>query len=148
MRNNTNSHHAPNRFLQKIQHTKSNSDIVLTINWTWCAGKSATVSRQILGHSLQAISLLIHSANAQVAAVPLASRIHEGVVFSNRDSKTLLDKLVMLLFSITQVWDRQVVLVADASRQWQGHGSSFEPGASSGDAGQIQCGGLYACAQA
>lgn len=35
-------------------------------------------------------------------------------MFSNRDSKTLLDNLVALLFSITCVWNRPVVLVADA----------------------------------
>jgi hypothetical protein len=68
----------------------------------------------IMGHSLQAISLLVHGPAGQVAAVPLTSRIHEGLVFSNRDARTLLDKLVALLFSITRVWDRQVVLVADA----------------------------------
>ena len=49
-----------------------------------------------------------------MAAVPLTSRIHEGLVFSNRDARTLLDKLVALLFSITRVWGRRVVLVADA----------------------------------
>jgi len=73
-----------------------------------------TKPEYIMGHSLQAISLLVHSAQGQVAAVPLVSRIHEGVVFSNRDSKTLLDKLVTLLFSIVRVWNRRVVLVADA----------------------------------
>ena len=73
-----------------------------------------TKPEYIMGHSLQAISLLVHSAGGQVAAVPLTSRIHEGLVFSNRDSKTLLDKLVVLLFSITCVWDRSVLLVADA----------------------------------
>jgi hypothetical protein len=35
-------------------------------------------------------------------------------VFSNRDKRTLLDKLVALLQSITRQWDRQVLLVADA----------------------------------
>ena len=75
---------------------------------------SNTKPEYIMGHSLQAISLLVHSAAGQVAAIPLTSRIHEGLVFSNRDSKTLLDKLVALLFSITLVWNRQVVLVADA----------------------------------
>ena len=35
-------------------------------------------------------------------------------MFSNRDSKTLLDKLVALLFSMTRVWNRSLVLVADA----------------------------------
>ena len=75
---------------------------------------SNTKPEYIMGHSLQAISLLVHCAGGQVAAVPLTSRIHEGVVFSNRDSKTLLDKLVALLFSIARVWNRPVVLVADA----------------------------------
>ena len=73
-----------------------------------------TKPEYIMGHSFQAISLLVHSAGGQVAAVPLTSRIHEGLVFSNRDSKTLLDKLVALLFSITRVWNKPVVLVADA----------------------------------
>ena len=73
-----------------------------------------TKPEYIMGHSLQAISLVVHSAGGQVAAVPLTSRIHEGLVFSNRDAKTLLDKLVALLFSITCVWNRPVLLVADA----------------------------------
>ncbi len=46
--------------------------------------------------------------------MPLTSRIHEGLVFSNRDARTLLDKLVALLFSIARAWDRKVLLVADA----------------------------------
>jgi len=32
-----------------------------------------------------------------VFALPLACRIHEGVVFSNRDRRTLLDKMVLLI---------------------------------------------------
>lgn len=75
---------------------------------------SNTKPEYIMGHSLQAISLLVRGPTGQVAAVPLTSRIHEGLVFSNRDTRTLLDKLVALLFSITRVWNRQVVLVADA----------------------------------
>ena len=73
-----------------------------------------TKPEYIMAHSFQAISLLVHSAGGQVAAVPLTSRIHEGLVFSNRDSKTLLDKLVALLLSITLIWNKPVVLVADA----------------------------------
>jgi len=73
-----------------------------------------TKPEYIMGHSFQAISLLVHCAGGQVAAVPLTSRIHEGLVFSNRDSKTLLDKLVALLLSITLIWNKPVVLVADA----------------------------------
>ena len=52
---------------------------------------SNTKPAYIMGHSLQAISLLVHSAGGQVAAIPLTSRIHEGLVFSSRDSKTLLN---------------------------------------------------------
>jgi len=75
---------------------------------------SNTKPEFIMGHSLQAISLLVHSPGGQVAAVPLTSRIHEGLVFSNRDARTLLDKLVALLLSIARGWGRRVLLVADA----------------------------------
>ena len=73
-----------------------------------------TKPEYIMGHSMQAISLLVHAAPGQVAAVPLVSRIHEGLVFSNRDSMTLLDKLVALLLSLTSVCKRKVLLIADA----------------------------------
>ena len=75
---------------------------------------SNTKPEYIMGHSLQAISLLVHSGGGQVAAVPLTSRIHEGLVFSNRDARTLLDKLVTLMFSVARAWERKVLLVADA----------------------------------
>jgi hypothetical protein len=57
----------------------------------------------IMGHSFQAISLLVQGASGHVAAVPLTPRIHEGLVNSNRDSRTLLDKLAVLLFSMANV---------------------------------------------
>jgi len=50
----------------------------------------------IMGHSLQAVSMLVHAAHS-VFAVPLAVRIHEGLVWSNRDRRTLLDKMLSLL---------------------------------------------------
>ena len=75
---------------------------------------SNTKPEYIMGHALQATSLLVHSGSARVGAVPLTSRIHEDLVFSNRDARTLLDKLVALLFSITRAGDRKVLLVADA----------------------------------
>jgi hypothetical protein len=58
--------------------------------------ESNTKPEYIMGHSFQAIALLV-SACRSVFAVPLASRIHEGIVFSNRDHRTLLDKMVTLL---------------------------------------------------
>jgi Transposase DDE domain len=75
---------------------------------------SNTKPEFIMGHSLQAVSLLVHSPGGQVAAIPLTSRIHEGLVFSNRDARSLLDKLVALLLSIARGWGRQVLLIADA----------------------------------
>jgi hypothetical protein len=53
----------------------------------------------IMGHSFQAIGLLV-SACKGVLAVPLSSRIHEGLVFSNRDKRTLLDKMVGSISSL------------------------------------------------
>lgn len=53
----------------------------------------------IFGHSCQAVGVIVRAASSFVA-VPLASRIHEGVVFSNRYHRSLLDKLVQLIFSL------------------------------------------------
>ena len=50
----------------------------------------------IMGHSIQAVSVLAGS-EAHARAVPLAARIHEGIVRSNRCTKTLLDKLTHLV---------------------------------------------------
>lgn len=55
-----------------------------------------TKPEYIMGHSLQAVSLLVQAAQS-VFAVPLAVRIHEGLVWSNRDRRTLLDKMLTLL---------------------------------------------------
>jgi len=68
----------------------------------------------IFGHSFQAIGLLVQAKQGQVSCVPLASRIHEGVVFSNRDHRTLLDKLATLFLSVAQHNDGPALLVADA----------------------------------
>jgi hypothetical protein len=65
----------------------------------------------IMGHSLQAVSLLVHAASS-LFAVPLAIRIHEGLVWSNRDRKTLLDKMIALL-GIVAI-DEPCYFVADA----------------------------------
>ena len=68
----------------------------------------------IAGHSCQAVALLVLGPLGQLFAVPLASRIHEGLVFSNRDRRSLLDKLVGLLAPVARWLDSAVVLVADA----------------------------------
>jgi len=72
---------------------------------------SSTKPEYIMGHSFQAVAVLVAAASS-VFAVPLASRIHEGVVLSNRDQRTLLDKMVLLLASLCI--DQPFYFVADA----------------------------------
>lgn len=68
----------------------------------------------IMGHSFQVVSLLVGSVGNAVCAVPLLSRIHEGVVLCNADRRTLLDKLVTLFAHLWPVFDGPLLLVADA----------------------------------
>jgi hypothetical protein len=68
----------------------------------------------IFGHSFQVVGLLAVGALGHICSVPLASRIHEGLVFSNRDKRSLLDKLAALFLSISHVLDEPVILIADA----------------------------------
>ena len=53
----------------------------------------------IFGHSCQAVAVLTQAVSS-IFALPLACRIHEGTVFSNRDHRTLLDKMILLLDSL------------------------------------------------
>jgi hypothetical protein len=63
------------------------------------SSESNTKPEYIFGHSCQAVAVLTQALSS-VFAVPLACRIHEGVVFSNRDKKTLLDKMIVLIDSL------------------------------------------------
>jgi hypothetical protein len=60
---------------------------------------SNTKPEYIFGHSCQAVAVLTQALST-VFALPLACRIHEGTVFSNRDHRTLLDKMILLLDSL------------------------------------------------
>jgi hypothetical protein len=75
------------------------------------SSESNTKAEYIMGHSFQAVSLLTQ-AGKSVFAVPLAMRLHEGLVFSNRCQRTLLDKMISLLL-ITAI-DEPYYFVADA----------------------------------
>lgn len=68
----------------------------------------------IFGHSFQCLALLTRTAAGHAAAVPLAARLGEGVVWSNRDRRTQLDRLVLLFLSVATTLEAAVVLVADA----------------------------------
>jgi len=65
----------------------------------------------IMGHSLQAVALLVRAAGL-CWAVPVAARIHEGIVWSARDRRTLLDKLSTLVLGLH--WSWPLIVVADA----------------------------------
>ena len=68
----------------------------------------------IMGHSFQAIALLVRTAGGQVAAVPLVARIHEGLIWFPGDRRSLLDKLALLFQETVSAVDRKAMLVADA----------------------------------
>lgn len=75
------------------------------------ASESNTKPEYIFGHSCQAVAVLLQAASS-VFAVPLGCRIHEGVVSSNRDQRTLLDKMILLIDSLHIA--EPFVFVADA----------------------------------
>ena len=75
------------------------------------ASDSNTKPEYIMGHSCQALALLV-KVGRSFQAIPLTARIHEGLVFSNRDRRTLLDKLLLLLADLQL--PEPVLLVADA----------------------------------
>ena len=73
--------------------------------------ESNTKPEYIMGHSLQAVSLVCH-ALATFFAVPLTARIHEGVVLGPEDAGTLLDKMLRLVGSLEL--EQAFYFVADA----------------------------------
>ena len=73
--------------------------------------ESYTKPEYIFGHSCQAVAVLMRAAQS-VFAVPLTCRIHEGVVFSNREKRTLLDKMILLVDALDM--EEPFTFVADA----------------------------------
>ncbi len=68
----------------------------------------------IFGHSFQALGLLVSGPLGQFFCVPLVSRIHEGLVFTNRDRRTLLDKFAAMFVDTARSLEPGALLVADA----------------------------------
>lgn len=73
--------------------------------------ESNTKPTYILGHSCQAVSILARGQQS-VVSIPLTAKIHEGVVFSNRCTRTLLDKMIDML-DLLKI-DEPYYFVADA----------------------------------
>lgn len=68
----------------------------------------------IMGHSFQCLGLLVSCFSGGVACVPIASKIHEGLVFTNRDLRTLLDKMASMFLDLAKETQRSCLLIADA----------------------------------
>jgi hypothetical protein len=68
----------------------------------------------IMGHSFQAISLLVAGSLGRLAAIPLISRIHEGLCWHHSDTRTLLDKMAIMFLDVAHVLDAKTLLVVDA----------------------------------
>lgn len=73
--------------------------------------ESNTKPSHIMCHSAQCVSVLARAANT-LFSVPLDMKIHEGLVFSNRDKRTLLDKLLIMIGGLNL--NDSFFLVADA----------------------------------
>jgi hypothetical protein len=61
--------------------------------------ESNSKAEYIMGHSCQALCVLV-GCGKNFFAVPIISRIHEGLVSSNRSKATLFDKMIKLLLSL------------------------------------------------
>lgn len=68
----------------------------------------------IMAHSMQMLSLLVEGFGKKISAVLLSARIHEGLVFSNRDHRTLLDKMNTMVAVTLSLEKKNFLLVADA----------------------------------
>jgi hypothetical protein len=66
----------------------------------------------VMAHACQCLAVMVHAGGSYLA-VPLVARIHDGVRFTNRDQRTLFDKLLTLLGAVSPVLPPSY-LVADA----------------------------------
>src|SRR5271154_190898 len=95
--------------------------------------ESNTKPEYIMGHSMQAVGLLVHAANS-VFSVPLAVRIHEGLAHPARQDARLARHPG---YQGSLLLCRRCLL-----RRRQDGERLARSGQPSGDPGQIQCGGL------
>ena len=70
----------------------------------------------IMGHSFQALGI-ISGTSGYFFSVPLIARIHEGIVRSNRDRRTLHDKLIAMLSTLGLTTSAYIILDAYYSNQ-------------------------------
>ena len=79
-----------------------------------CCSDNNSKPEYIMGHFYQVISSLCTSAGGTVA-VPIVSRICDGITYSNRSKKTIVDRLVdMFRQTVAQQFSGPLILIADA----------------------------------
>jgi hypothetical protein len=69
------------------------------VKWLHQESESNSKAQYIMGHSLQALSVLATGLSTYFA-IPLAGQIHEGIRLHYKDSRTLLDKMFELLIGL------------------------------------------------
>jgi hypothetical protein len=69
------------------------------VKWLYQDSASNSKAEYIMGHSLQAVAILAKGVR-RFFAVPLTAKIHEGVRFNCKDSRTLLDKIFEMLIEL------------------------------------------------
>lgn len=70
------------------------------VKWLHQESESNSKAEHIMGHSIQALSVLA-SCLGTCFAIPLIGRIHEGVRYHYKDKRTLLDKMAELLIGLS-----------------------------------------------
>jgi hypothetical protein len=74
-----------------------------------------TKNEYIMGHSFQALSLLVAASTGQVAAIPIVAKICEGLLFKKADrTESQLDRLATIFLAAARKTKRSAILVADA----------------------------------
>lgn len=69
------------------------------VKWLHQESESNSKANYIMGHSLQAVAVLVKGV-CKYFAVPLTAKIHEGIRFDADDKRTLLDKIFELLLAL------------------------------------------------
>ena len=69
------------------------------VKWLHQDSDSNSKAEYIMGHSIQAVAILVKGVKSYFA-LPLTSKIHEGIRFNCKDNRTLLDKIFELLLEL------------------------------------------------
>lgn len=70
------------------------------VKWLHQESESNSKAEHIMGHSIQVISILAKGL-CTCFSIPLVGMIHEGIRFTYKDSRTLLDKMFEMLSGLT-----------------------------------------------